>query len=68
MLDSLEKDLAKNKQIVQKANQELFTAAETSTKAKKGSWMCLLLLFVLIAGVVVFCLFQLGLFDGTTPN
>ena len=64
MLDSLEKDLAKNVDVVKKANQELFIAAETGEKAKKGSWMCLLLLFVIIGGVVVFLLFQLGLFDG----
>lgn len=63
MLDSLNKDLENNKKIVQEANKDLFIAAQKGEESRKSQWMCLLLLFVIVAGVVIFVLFQAGVFD-----
>ena len=64
ILDELNKNLEKDKKVIVEANKELFEAAAIGEKNRKSNWMCLLLLFVLAGGIIVFLLFLLGVFGG----
>jgi t-SNARE complex subunit (syntaxin) len=61
MLDDLNKDLEANKKVVVSANEELFKAAQKGEESRKTQWMCLLFLFIIVLGIIMFILFKMGI-------